>query len=80
MPRITADVRSQAYFNEDFSLIKRTSISESHMLILKVELPNAFNRHTFSRPDTGITDSTFGVSFGSINPQRTLQLSLRYEF
>jgi hypothetical protein len=80
MPRITAAVRSHAYFNEDFSLIKRTPIFESHMLILKVELPNAFNRHTFSRPDTGITDNTFGASFGSINPQRTLQLSLRYEF
>jgi Carboxypeptidase regulatory-like domain len=80
MPRITAAVRSQAYFNEDFSLIKRTSIFESHMLILKVELPNAFNRHTFTRPDTGITSNTFGTSFGTINPQRTLQLSLRYEF
>lgn len=80
MPRITAAIRSQAYFNEDFSLIKRTSIFESHMLILKVELPNAFNRHTFSRPDTGITDNTFGASSNTINPQRTLQLSLRYEF
>lgn len=80
MPRITAAVRSQRYSNEDFSLIKRTPIFESHMLILKVELPNAFNRHTFSRPDTGITDNTFGASFGTINPQRTLQLSLRYEF
>jgi len=80
MPRITAAVRSQSYYNEDFSLIKRTSLFESHMLILKVELPNAFNRHTFSRPDTGITDGTFGASFGTINPQRTLQLSLRYEF
>jgi hypothetical protein len=80
MPRITAAVRSNAYFNEDFSLIKRTPIFESHMLILKVDLPNAFNRHTFTRPDTGITDNTFGASGGSINPQRTLQLSLRYEF
>lgn len=80
MPRITAAVRSHAYHNEDFSLIKRTPIFESHMLILKVELPNAFNRHTFSRPDTGITDNAFGATGGSINPQRTLQLSLRYEF
>jgi hypothetical protein len=80
MPRVTASVRSQRYFNEDFSLIKRTPIFESHMLILKVELPNAFNRHTFSRPDTGITSNTFGTNFGTINPQRTLQLSLRYEF
>ena len=80
MPRVTAAVRSQRYLNEDFSLIKRTPIFESHMLILKVDLPNAFNRHTFSRPDTGITSNTFGASFGSINPQRTLQLTLRYEF
>jgi len=80
LSRITGAVRSQHYFNEDFSLIKRTSIFESHMLILKVELPNAFNRHTFTRPDTGITDGTFGASGGTINPQRTLQLTLRYEF
>lgn len=80
LSRITGAVRSQSYFNEDFSLIKRTSIFESHMLILKVELPNAFNRHTFTRPDTGITDGTFGASGGTINPQRTLQLTLRYEF
>jgi len=80
MPRITSAVRSQGYFNEDFSLIKRTPIFESHMLILKVELPNAFNRHVFGRPDTSITDSTFGVSGFTISPQRTLQLSLRYEF
>lgn len=80
MPRITEAVRSQAYFNEDFSLIKRTPIYESHMLILKVELPNAFNRHTFATRDSGITDNGFGASFSSINPQRTLQLTLRYEF
>jgi hypothetical protein len=79
-PRVTGAVRSQEYFNEDFSLIKRTTIHESHALVLKVELPNAFNRHVFTRPDTGITDSTFGVSFGTISPQRTLQLTLRYEF
>lgn len=80
MPRITAALRSHPYHNEDFSLIKRTPIFESHMLILKVELPNAFNRHTFSRPDTGITSNTFGATGSSINPQRTLQLTLRYEF
>ena len=80
MPRTTSEVRSSHYFNEDFSLIKRTTLFERHALIFKAELPNAFNRHTFTRPDTGITNGTFGVSSGSINPQRSLQLSLRYEF
>ena len=80
MPRITEAVRSKTYHNEDFSLIKRTPVYESHMIILKLEFANAFNRHTFGTPDTGITDNGFGASFSSVNPQRTLQITLRYEF
>ncbi|MDP9161749.1 MAG: TonB-dependent receptor, partial [Acidobacteriota bacterium] len=49
-PRISGEVRSQRYFNEDFSIIKRTLLTESAALVLKAELFNAFNRHTFRRP------------------------------
>jgi hypothetical protein len=80
MPRITGEVRSHGYVNEDFSIIKRVSLFESHALILKAELFNAFNRHVFTRFDTGIQSSTLGASFGSINNPRNVQFTLRYQF
>jgi len=80
LPRIIGSVRSQPYFNEDFSIIKRTALSESHSLILKAEFVNAFNRHVFTRPDTGLSDGTFGTSFGTVNSPRTIQFTLRYQF
>ncbi|GAC1437604.1 MAG: hypothetical protein NVS1B11_01870 [Terriglobales bacterium] len=70
-PRISGEVRSQRYFNEDFSIIKRTLITESTAVVLKAELFNAFNRHIFSRPDTGPTDSTFGAVFGTVDTHST---------
>jgi len=80
MPRITAEVRSQKYFNEDFSIIKRVSLTEGQSLTLKAELVNAFNRHVFGRPDTGPGDSTFGAVFGTVDGSRKVQLALRYQF
>jgi len=80
MPRITGEVRSQRYVNEDFSIIKRTSLAEAHSLLLKAELINAFNRHVFNRPDTGPTDGTFGAVSGTVDGSRKIQLTLRYQF
>jgi Carboxypeptidase regulatory-like domain len=80
MPRIIGNVRSQRYFNEDFSIIKRLSLFESHSLVLKAELFNAFNRHVFQRPDTGLQDGTLGASFGTVNTPRNVQFTLRYDF
>jgi hypothetical protein len=80
MPRIIGSVRSHGYVNEDFSIIKRMHLFESNSLILKAELFNAFNRHVFTRPDTGVQDSTFGASFGTVNGPRNVQFTLRYDF
>jgi hypothetical protein len=79
-PRITGEVRSQRYFNEDFSIIKRTPFFENHEIDLKFELFNAFNRHVFQRPDTGLQDGTLGASFGTVNTPRNVQITLRYSF
>jgi hypothetical protein len=49
-------------------------------LVLKAELFNAFNRHTFNRPDTGLQDGTFGASSGTVNNPRNVQFTLRYDF
>ena len=80
MPRIIGSVRSQGYFNEDFSIIKRFNLFESHSIVFKTELFNAFNRHVFTRPDTGVTSGTFGTSFGTVNNPRNVQFTLRYDF
>ncbi|MDP9160324.1 MAG: hypothetical protein M3O09_08860, partial [Acidobacteriota bacterium] len=72
--------RSQRYFNEDFSIIKRTLLTESAALVLKAELFNAFNRHTFRRPDTGPLDSTFGATTDVVGTPRNVQFTLRLEF
>ncbi len=79
-PRITGEVRSQGYINEDFSIIKRLRFTESQSLVFKADIVNAFNRHVFSRPDTGPGDSTFGSVFGVVGSSRKIQLALRYQF
>ena len=80
MPRITGEVRSQMYINEDFSIIKRLRFAESHSLTLKADLVNAFNRHVFSRPDAGPADGTLGAVFGTVDSSRKVQFALRYQF
>ena len=80
LPRIIGSIRSQRYFNEDFSIIKHVNLFEAHSLVLKAELFNAFNRHVFTRPDTGLQDGTLGASFGTVNGPRQVQFTLRYDF
>lgn len=80
MPRITGEVRSHRYINEDFSIIKRVSLAEAQSLTLKAELINAFNRHVFGRPDTFQTDSTLGVAGFTVDQSRKVQFTLRYQF
>jgi hypothetical protein len=80
MPRITGEVRSHKYLNEDFSIIKRWGLTESQNLTLKADLVNAFNRHVFSRPDTGPADGTFGAVFNTVDGSRKVQFALRYQF
>jgi hypothetical protein len=79
-PRITGEVRSQSYFNEDFSLIKRFRFTEAQSLQLKVEAVNLFNRHVFGRPDFAPRDGTFGGVFSTVDSSRKMQLTLRYQF
>ena len=86
LSRVTNEVRSQTFLNEDFSFNKRTSISDHFHLLFQAEAFNAFNRHIFNRPDTsGPNSTTFGFINSLINEQggqfgRLLQLSLRLEY
>jgi len=80
MSRVIGTVRSQPYVNEDFSIIKRSYITESQSLTFKAEFVNLFNRHVFTRPDTGPSDGGFGASYGTVDNPRTIQFTLRYQF
>src|SRR6266852_6547567 len=83
LPTIVGNIRSPHYFSEDFSIIKRTAISETHWLIFKADIPNAFNRHIFGALDGNILDNNFGIPNGPrnvVNAIRQIQLTLRYQF
>jgi len=84
IPLILGNVRSQPYFSEDFSIIKRTVISENHAIIFKVDIPNAFNRHVFGNLGFNPSfNSNFGQPKGfpsTINAVRVIQFTLRYQF
>jgi Carboxypeptidase regulatory-like domain len=84
LPTVVSWWRSPGYKNEDFSIIKRTTIRESQVLMFKLDIPNAFNRHVFGAIDGNPADPFFGVpgggGHGVVNAPRTLQATLRYEF
>ena len=84
LPTAVSWWRSPGYKNEDFAIIKRTSIREGKDILFKLDIPNAFNRHTFGGIDGNPFDTFFGVpgggGHGVINQARTIQATLRYEF
>lgn len=82
-PLVLGNVRSQAYFNEDFAIQKRTTIFENQAIVFKVDIPNAFNRHVFGTLDGFLGDQTFGAPKGKlsvVSPVRQIQFTLRYDF
>jgi hypothetical protein len=90
LPTTFGNWRSPGYMNEDFSIIKRTTIREGQVVLFKVDIPNAFNRHVFGNgggapqvwnPTFGAPGFTFyGAANGGVNAARQIQLTLRYEF
>jgi hypothetical protein len=84
VPRTTAEVRSFKYLDEDFSIIKRTHLAESVNLRFQASLIDAFNRHTFTRPNTDGANDIFGFGYvdpnATINGPRVVQFELRLEF
>jgi hypothetical protein len=83
LPAVVGWWRSPGYKNEDFSIIKRTAVGEGKFILLKFDIPNAFNRHTFGAIDGGPGDTHFGVpgsGGGVINGPRDIQVTARFEF
>jgi len=80
IPRVTGEIRNYIYKNEDFSVLKKTSVGNTMLFIFKVELLNAFNRHVFSTPNLNPYDNFFGVPTGTIDGSRKMQLTVRIQF
>ena len=84
LPTAVSWWRSPGFKNEDVSLIKRTQVHEGQSILLKFDIQNALNRHTFGGIDGNPGDSFFGVPGGSghsdLNNPRTIQATIRYEF
>jgi hypothetical protein len=84
IPSVVSWWRSPWYKNEDFAVLKRTTVREGQDILFKLDIPNAFNRHTFGGIDGYPGDTFFGVPGGSghgvINGPRQIQATLRYEF
>jgi hypothetical protein len=90
--RVIGTVRSQAFFNEDFSINKRTKITEKTDILLRADLLNATNRHVLARPVTSgpldlsgqfgtIASTAYPSAFGNQNSfGRIVQFSLKVEF
>ncbi len=80
VPRVTGEIRNFQFYNEDFSVLKRTPIGDNLNFTFKVEILNAFNRHIFGTPSTNPADRFFGVPFATIDQPRSLQLTARFQF
>ena len=81
IPRVTGEIRTQKYFNEDISVLKTTRIKEGVDFVLKGEFLNVFNRHQFALPgDLNPTDGNFGVPTGTVSTPRNLQITARITF
>ena len=83
LPLTLGNVRSDPYFSEDLAIIKRLPLTETHVLSLKVDLINAFNRHVFGTLDGDVASGTFGIpknNRGIINARKQIQMTLRYQF
>ncbi len=90
IPRVTGEIRTQPYLNEDFSLLKTTPIKEGVDFVLKGEFLNGFNRHQFALPNLqpgevgnagAVADNgNFGVPTSTITTPRNLQITARISF
>jgi hypothetical protein len=73
-------VSGPGYWNFDFSLIKRTRITERTNVEFRAEFFNVFN-HTnfFTGENQTITNTTFGQVTDTFDP-RIIQFALKFNF
>lgn len=92
LPRTVGALRGWKFFNENFSLLKNTRITEQVNLQFRAETFNTFNRTIFNNPDLFVgqydanspggirRNQNFGFYQGQGNTARILQLGLKLIF
>jgi hypothetical protein len=80
MPRNSADIRGFAFYDEDFGINKAIPITEKLKMDFRGELFNAFNRHSFNKPDSGVQDDNFGQITSTLLGPRNVQFTMRITY
>jgi hypothetical protein len=82
--RLEPNLRGFSFWNENFSLIKRTyvsSIREGLNVEIRADFFNLFNRVVFSNPSSDFNSPTnFGTVGGQANQPRIIQLGFKINF
>ena len=77
MPRNSAEIRGFGFSDEDFGINKSIPIHENVKAEFRGELFNAFNGHSFNKPDSGIQDTNFGQVGSTLLGPRNVQFMLK---
>jgi hypothetical protein len=79
--RLYEELRGFGWAQEDIGLLKYWRFTESTSLQFRAEFINAFNRHHYANPNTGIGNaSTYGYVTGMTGDPRNMQFGLRLGF
>lgn len=81
-PKTLPNVRTPAFYNEDFSVFKKLPLfGESRSIEFRGEFFNIFNRVVFGRPNRNINSpSSFGRIGSQANEPRVIQLTMKLLF
>jgi hypothetical protein len=76
------NVRTPAFYNEDFSIFKKVYLrGESTYLEVRGEFFNVFNRVVFGGPAANVNDpNSFGTIGSAANNPRVIQLGMKLIF
>ena len=79
--QVLPNARNFPTYNEDFGLLKRTTITEQMNLEFRFEMFNAFNRTVFGGPANNVSDpGNFGRVTSQANGPRNGQFALKLNF
>ena len=77
---IRDSIRSFPFYNEDFGIAKVIPLRETVNIEFRGEMFNAFNRHIFNKPDSGVLDQNFGQVGSTLNGPRNVQFVLKINY
>jgi hypothetical protein len=73
-------LRAPSFQNIDMAVFKSFPFWHENRLDFRADLFNTFNIADYAPPDSGMTDGNFGQITGTVDGNRSIQLSLKYAF